>query len=86
MALAALPVPPGLIHHSDQGVQYASLADTELLQSAGIRFSMSRRGNPYDNATAESCFKILKCEEVYLWEYENLAVARQRIGCFLEEV
>jgi putative transposase len=86
MALAARPVPPGLIHHSDQGVQYASTEYTGQLQRAGIRISMGRQGNPYDNAKAESFFKTLKYEEVYLWEYEDLAQARHRIGHFLEDV
>lgn len=81
------PVPlPGLVHHSDQGVQYASLAYTELLEERGIRISMSRRGNAYDNAKAESFIKTLKYEEVYLFEYETVAEARSRIGYFLEEV
>lgn len=86
MALAARTVRPGLVHHSDQGVQYASQEYTSLLQQQGIRISMGRRGNPYDNAQAESFLKTLKCEEVYLYEYEDLAEARRRIGHFLEEV
>ena len=76
----------GLIHHSDQGVQYASTQYTEQLKSAGIRISMSRQGNPYDNAKAESFFKTLKYEEVYLWKYEDVAQARHRIGHFVEDV
>jgi putative transposase len=71
MALAVRPVQPGLIHHSDQGVQYASREYTERLKKAGIRISMSRQGTPYDNAKAESFFKTLKYEEVYLREYEG---------------
>jgi len=51
-----------------------------------MRIRMSRQGNPYDNAKAESFFKTLKYEEVYLWEYEDLADARPRIGYFLEDV
>lgn len=86
MALATRAVPAGVIHHSDQGVQYASTAYTEALRTAGLRISMSRQGNPYDNAKAESFFKTLKYEEVYLWEYENLADARQRIGAFVDDV
>jgi transposase InsO family protein len=86
MALAARPAPPGVIHHSDQGVPYASTQYINQLQSAGIRISMSRQGNPYDNAKAESFFKTLKYEEVYLWEYETLADARQRIGEFIADV
>jgi putative transposase len=86
MALVARRVPPGLIHHSDQGVQYASTEYIEQLHGAAFRISMSRQGNPYDNAKAESFFKTLKYEEVYLWEYADLADARQRISFFLEDV
>jgi len=86
MALAARRIEPGPVHHSDQGVQYASLAYTELLKEQGIRISMSRRGNAYDNAKAESFIKTLKYEEVHLFEYETIAEARSRIGHFLEEV
>jgi transposase InsO family protein len=82
MALAARPVAPGLIHHSDQGVQYASTAYTTLLHASRIRISMSRRGTLYDKAKAESFFKTLKYEEGYLWEYADLADARRRIGFF----
>lgn len=86
MALTTRHVEPGLVHHSDQGVQYASLAYTELLKERGVRISMSRRGNAYDNAKAESFIKTLKYEEVYLFEYETITEARSRIGHFLEEV
>jgi putative transposase len=86
MALATRPIRPGLVHHSDRGVQYASHAYTTLLKESGIRISMSRTGNPYDNAQAESFIKTLKYEEVYLFEYQNLAQARGRIGQFIEEV
>lgn len=86
MALARRTVRPGLVHHSDRGVQYASEAYTNLLQDHEIRISMSRKGNPYDNAQAESFIKTLKYEEVYLFEYENMAEARARLDYFLEEV
>jgi transposase InsO family protein len=86
MALAGREVAEGLVHHSDQGVQYASLAYTDLLKEQGIRISMSRRGNAYDNAKAESFIKTLKYEEVYLFEYESISEARARIKHFLEEV
>ena len=79
-------IQPGLVHHSDRGVQYASAGYTNLLTEHGILISMSRRGNPYDNARAESFMKTLKMEEVYLYEYEDLFEARARIGHFLEEV
>jgi transposase InsO family protein len=86
MALVSRSVEPGLVHHSDRGVQYASCEYTDLLKENGILISMSRRANPYDNAKAESFMKTLKMEEVYLYEYENLAEARSRIGYFLEDV
>lgn len=85
-ALATRRVEPGLVHHSDRGVQYASGAYIELLKERAIRISMSRRGNPYDNAQAERFMRTLKYEEVYLFEYETLAEARSRIGHFLESV
>ncbi len=86
MAVATRTVQPGLVHHSDRGVQYASTDYTNLLKEHSIRISMSRRGNPYDNARAESFMKTLKFEEVYLYEYEDLCEARSRIGHFLESV
>src|SRR5690606_18116391 len=70
MALANRKI-GNLIHHSDQGVQYASTDYTNLLKEHGIRISMSAKGNPYDNAYAESFIKTLKQEEVYLWQYET---------------
>jgi len=86
MALATRTVVPGLVHHSDRGVQYSCGAYTALLQAHGIQISMSRRGNPYDNAQAESFIKTLKYEEVYLNEYQTMAQARTNIGYFLESV
>ena len=86
MALSTRSIEPGLVHHSDRGVQYASGEYTDLLKEQGILISMSRRGNPYDNAKAESFMKTLKMEEVYLYDYEDLAEARSRIGYFLEDV
>jgi putative transposase len=86
MALAVRPFRPGLIHHSDRGVQYASHAYTTWLKAQAIRIRMSRTGHPYDNAQAESFIKTLKYEEVYPFEYRNLAEARGRIGHFIEEV
>lgn len=86
MAIERRKVESGLVHHSDRGVQYASLEYTGLLKEQGIRISMSRRGNPYDNAQAERFMRTLKEEEVYLYEYESMAEARERIGHFLEEV
>jgi putative transposase len=86
MALAVRHVRPGLVHHSDRGVQYASQAYTGVLKAYGIRISMGRRGNPYDNAQAERFIKTLKYEEVYLFEYRDFSEACTRIGHFLEEV
>ena len=86
MALATREVAPGLVHHSDQGVQYASLDYTNLLKEQGVRISMSRRGRTYDNAQAESFIKTLKYEEVYLFEYESINEARWRIKHFIESV
>jgi putative transposase len=86
MAIAARGVKPGLVHHSDRGVQYASHDYTGLLEEHGIQISMSRRGNAYDNAKAERFMRTLKYEEVYMFEYEDMAEARERIGYFLEEV
>ncbi len=86
MALAQRPAPPGLVHHSDRGVQYASVDYTQLLKDHHIQISMSRKGNPWDNASCESFLKTLKYEEVYRTEYRHLADARSRIGEFLERV
>ncbi len=84
-ALADRAVPQGVIHHSDRGVQYCSDAYVKRLREAGFQISMSRAGNPYDNAKAESFMRTLKCEEVYLSDYRDAADARQRIGEFLEQ-
>ena len=74
-----------LIHHSDQGVQYASGDYTKLLADKEILISMSRRGNPYDNAKAERFMRTLKEEEVQGRAYANVEEARGHIGQFLEE-
>lgn len=86
MALEARKPPRGCIHHSDRGVQYACDEYIELATVAGMRISMSRSGNPYDNAFAESFMKTLKNEEVSLWEYETMADVVERIPYFIEEV
>jgi putative transposase len=86
MALARRVVTPGLVHHSDRGVQYASVDYTALLQEHGIQISMSRRANPWDNAACESFMKTLKSEEVSRIEYRDLTHARRRIGEFLEKI
>jgi transposase InsO family protein len=85
-ALAERKPAAGFIHHSDQGVQYASLEYVRLLQEHGCHISMSRVGNPYDNARVESFIKTLKYEEVHLMEYRNEQHAKERIGRFVEEV
>ena len=85
-ALAQRHLTPGLVHHSDRGVQYASGAYIQLLKQHHIRISMSRRANPWDNAACESFMKTLKSEEVHRTEYRDLADARRRVGQFLEAV
>jgi putative transposase len=75
-----------LIHHSDQGIQYTCKDYIKILKDNGIRISMSAKGNPYDNAFAESFFKTLKQEEVYLWEYETFSDVIERIPYFIEDV
>jgi len=75
-----------LIHHSDRGVQYASNDYIQKLEEFGIKISMSRSGNPYDNAFAESFMKTLKVEEVYMNEYEAFEDALKNIQRFIEEV
>jgi transposase InsO family protein len=77
---------PGLTHHSDRGVQYASNDYTSLLKDRGVRISMSRKGNPWDNAACESFMKTLKHEEVYRQEYRDLADARASIDRFIEKI
>lgn len=86
MAIAKRSPPLGCIHHSDQGLQYASIDYTSILTEHGFKISMSRAGNPYDNAIAESFFKTLKNEEVYLWRYESIDDALKRIPFFIQEV
>ena len=80
------PTLQGLIHHSDQGVQYASTQYVELLKDHGFQISMSRKGNPYDNAFVESFMKTLKYEEVYLNEYNTYSDAYQNIQRFIDDV
>jgi putative transposase len=75
-----------LIHHSDRGVQYASTDYTNLLEQNEIQISMSRRGNPYDNARAERFMRTLKEEQVHGTAYRDMDDAGARIGEFLEQV
>lgn len=87
MAIAARrPAPGSLIHHSDRGVQYACGEYTAILAAHDIQPSMSRIGNPYDNAQAESFMKTLKYEEVDGRDYRDMNHARERIRAFIEEV
>jgi len=74
----------GCIHHSDRGVQYAAEEYIAILNEHGFVISMSRKGNPYDNAQAESFMKTLKVEEVYVSEYRTFTEAKERIGEFIE--
>jgi transposase InsO family protein len=86
MALIQRQPAPGLVHHSDRGVQYASQDYTEMLKQHQATISMSRKGNPYDNAACESFMKTLKYEEVYRNEYRDFHEAYSSIGEFLERV
>jgi len=86
LALATRSVKVGLVHHSDRGVQYAAADYVSLLVKHQIRISMSRLGNPYDNAKAERFMRTLKYEEVHLTEYETLIEARASIRRFIEDV
>jgi transposase InsO family protein len=76
----------GIIHHSDRGIQYASKDYTDELLKYGFKISMSRKGNPYDNAKAESFMKTLKSEEVYLWDYSTFEDTQKRIPYFIDAV
>jgi transposase InsO family protein len=86
MALSRRSIQPGLVHHSDRGSQYASNDYTDLLKAHGIDISMSRKGNPWDNAACESFMKTLKYQEVLRNEYRDLAEARASIPEFLEKI
>ena len=83
-AIAERNPPRGCIHHSDRGVQYAAEEYIAILKEYEFTISMSRKGNPYDNAQAESFMKTLKVEEVYVSEYRTFAEAKERIGEFIE--
>jgi len=86
MALVQRVIEPGLVHHSDRGSQYASGDYTDLLKENSIEISMSRKGNPWDNAACESFMKTLKYEEVHRNEYRDLTEVRSTIRIFLEKV
>jgi putative transposase len=85
-ALAERATPLTAVHHSDRGVQYCAREYVDLLHEHGFQISMSRSGNPYDNALAESFMRTLKCEEVYLHQYRDRDDALAHIRDFLERV
>jgi len=85
-ALASRRPAAGWLHHSDRGVQYACRQYVDRLTAAGAEISMSRRGRPRDNAQAESFFRTLKCEEVYLQEYQDFAEAEANLARFIDDV
>jgi putative transposase len=84
-AVEARRPPPGCIHHSDRGGQYAADLYRKALDQVGLRGSMGRRGT-YDNAKAESFMKTLKCEHVYLNEYRNFAEVAEGVPTFIDQV
>jgi transposase InsO family protein len=86
MALSKRKPKPGIIHHSDRGVQYAANEYIELLKKYEFEISMSNKGNPYENGKAESFFKTLKYEEVHLYEYKTVHDVLRRIPFFIKEV
>jgi hypothetical protein len=83
-ALAERKPPPGLVHHSDRGIQYAAAGYVAVLRQHGVVPSMSRPANPYDNASCESFIKTLKREEIYAHEYRDLEHLREQVADFLD--
>jgi putative transposase len=86
MALKKRQGAPGLVHHSDRGVQYAARDYVAVLRSHGFQISMSRRGNPFDNAMCESFIKTLKYEQVYREDYRVLEEAECGIEHFIDDI
>ena len=86
MAVERRKPEPGCIHHSDRGVQYACKEYINFLKEKGFKISMSRKGNPYDNAVMESFMKTLKYNEVYLKNYDTFRDVLRHLLYFIEEV
>lgn len=86
MAIHNRDYPIGCIHHSDRGVQYAAHAYVDLLRENQFKISMSGKGNPYDNAQAESFMKTLKYDEVHVSDYESFEEVAANVFEFIEEV
>jgi putative transposase len=84
-AIAQRQPPPGLVHHSDRGVQYACGDYVQILQQHHMIPSMSRPANPYDNASCESFMKTLKREEIYANDYRDLEHLLGNVEAFIEQ-
>jgi len=86
MAIKGRNPPPGCIHHSDQGVQYACSEYVKELQRYSFQISMSRKGNPCENAVCESFIKTSEDQEVYFWDYKSIEDAERKITHFINDV
>ncbi len=84
-AITTRQPPPGVVHHSDRGIQYASGAYVQVLRQQQMIPSMSRPANPYDNASCESFMKTLKREEIYATPYRDLDHLRANLAAFIDE-